>query len=120
MGRPADPHAPVPQPSFPPGLSQGADRGDEAGDAPPLHARALHRAPAPERPDGRCNPRAGVRRNGAHGRAIEGGMNITPERRAERESESAAIAGICFVLLIALVAVPLWMACLDWINGGAK
>lgn len=47
-------------------------------------------------------------------------MNVSPERRAERESESAAIAGICFVLLIALVAVPLWMAFVDWINGGPK
>lgn len=47
-------------------------------------------------------------------------MNITPERRAERAAEAGTIAGICLVLLIALVAVPLWMAFVDWINGGPK
>lgn len=47
-------------------------------------------------------------------------MNITPERRAERRDEELSAYGICALLLIALVAVPLWMACLDWINGGPK
>lgn len=44
-------------------------------------------------------------------------MNITPERRAEREAEHAAIAGLCFVLFLALIAVPVCTAVLDWIKG---
>lgn len=40
------------------------------------------------------------------------------DRRAERESESAAIAGICFLLVAALVVPPLLSAIADLIFGG--
>lgn len=40
---------------------------------------------------------------------------VTDERRAEREGEYAAIAGICFLLLFALLVVPAWVAFSDWL-----
>lgn len=40
---------------------------------------------------------------------------MTPERRAEREGEHAGTAGICFVLLIALLIVPAWVSFTDWL-----
>lgn len=45
---------------------------------------------------------------------------MTDERRAEREKESLWIVGVCVILGIALIAVPLWMAVTDWLAGGAS